>query len=146
MRQIYPYTPRASRNASPRTGASQDGRVPPSPQLGTAPGLVPSGLPDPAQQCRSIAAEPSKRFCRPHAARGACQTGYSVRRRRRAAGQQTDGRDELSGQDALQRRYCLHSKLSYKQLQQGSFRWPPIMDGVVKLSPVEFAASFDHPC
>jgi transposase len=33
--------------------------------------------------------------------------------------------------------------MSYKQLQQGSFRWPPIMDGVVKLSPVEFAALFD---
>ena len=33
--------------------------------------------------------------------------------------------------------------LVWKQLQQGSFRWPPIMDGVVKLSPVEFAALFD---
>jgi transposase len=33
--------------------------------------------------------------------------------------------------------------LIWKQLQQGSFRWPPIMDGVVKLSPVEFAALFD---
>jgi transposase len=37
----------------------------------------------------------------------------------------------------------LHSWMSYKQLQQGSFRWPPIMDGVMKLSPVEFAALFD---
>jgi transposase len=36
--------------------------------------------------------------------------------------------------------------LIWKQLQQGSFRWPPIMDGVIKLSPVEFAALFDHPC
>src|SRR4051812_24936763 len=26
--------------------------------------------------------------------------------------------------------------LIWKQLQQGSFRWPPIMDGVVKLSSV----------
>jgi transposase len=34
-------------------------------------------------------------------------------------------------------------EVSYKQLQQGSFRWPPIMDGVVKLSSVEFAALFD---
>ena len=25
----------------------------------------------------------------------------------------------------------------------GSFRWPPIMDGVMKLSPIEFAALFD---
>ena len=30
--------------------------------------------------------------------------------------------------------------LIWKQLQQGSFRWPPIMDGVVTLSAVEFAA------
>jgi transposase len=37
----------------------------------------------------------------------------------------------------------MHSELSYKQLQQGSFRWPPIVDGVMKLSPVEFAALFD---
>ena len=33
--------------------------------------------------------------------------------------------------------------LVWKQLQEGSFRWPPIMDGVMKLSPVEFAALFD---
>jgi len=33
--------------------------------------------------------------------------------------------------------------LIWKQMQQGSFRWPPIMDGVMKLSPVEFAALFD---
>ena len=33
--------------------------------------------------------------------------------------------------------------LIWKQLQHGSFRWPPIMDGVVKLSAVEFAALFD---
>jgi transposase len=33
--------------------------------------------------------------------------------------------------------------LIWKQLQQGSFRWPPIMNGVMKLSPVEFAALFD---
>ena len=36
--------------------------------------------------------------------------------------------------------------LVWEQLQQGSFRWPPIVDGVMKLSPVEFAALFDHPC
>ena len=30
--------------------------------------------------------------------------------------------------------------LVWKQLQQGTFRWPPIMDGVMKLSPIEFAA------
>ena len=33
--------------------------------------------------------------------------------------------------------------LIWKQLQQGSFRWPPIVDGVMKLSSVEFAALFD---
>src|SRR5215210_7459195 len=32
--------------------------------------------------------------------------------------------------------------LIWKQPQQGSFRWPPIMDGVMKLSTVEFAALF----
>ena len=33
--------------------------------------------------------------------------------------------------------------LIWKQLQQGSFRWPPVMDGVMTLSAVEFAALFD---
>ena len=33
--------------------------------------------------------------------------------------------------------------LVWKQLQHGAFRWPPIMDGVMKLSAVEFAALFD---
>jgi transposase len=30
-----------------------------------------------------------------------------------------------------------------KQLSQGTFRWPPVVDGVLKLSMVEFAALFD---
>jgi transposase len=33
--------------------------------------------------------------------------------------------------------------LIWKQLNNGSFRWPPIVDGIMKLSPVEFAALFD---
>ena len=33
--------------------------------------------------------------------------------------------------------------LIWKQLQQGSFRWPPIKDGVLTLSPVAFAALFE---
>lgn len=33
--------------------------------------------------------------------------------------------------------------LVWKQLPQGAFRWPPVMDGVMKLSAVEFAALFD---
>jgi transposase len=28
-------------------------------------------------------------------------------------------------------------------LEASSFRWPPIMDGVMHLTPVEFAALFD---
>jgi transposase len=30
-------------------------------------------------------------------------------------------------------------------MPQGAFRWPPVMDGVMKLSPVEFAALFELP-
>jgi transposase len=33
--------------------------------------------------------------------------------------------------------------LIWKQLTHGAFRWPPVMDGVMKLSTVEFAALFD---
>ncbi len=33
--------------------------------------------------------------------------------------------------------------LVWKQMQHGSFRWPPIMDGIIRLSSVEFAALFD---
>src|SRR5262249_14234912 len=33
--------------------------------------------------------------------------------------------------------------LVWKQLQQNAFRWPPVMDGVMRLSAVEFAALFD---
>ena len=33
--------------------------------------------------------------------------------------------------------------LVWKQLQQGASRWPPVMDGVMRLSAVEFAALFD---
>jgi transposase len=33
--------------------------------------------------------------------------------------------------------------LGWKQLTHGGFRWPPVTDGVTKLSVVEFAALFD---
>jgi len=33
--------------------------------------------------------------------------------------------------------------LVWKQLPQGAFRWPPVMDGVMRLSAVELAALFD---
>ena len=33
--------------------------------------------------------------------------------------------------------------LVWKQLEGGAFRWPPVMDGAMRLSAVEFAALFD---
>jgi transposase len=33
--------------------------------------------------------------------------------------------------------------LVWKQLEAGAFRWPPVVDGMVRLTPVEFAALFD---
>lgn len=33
--------------------------------------------------------------------------------------------------------------LVWKQLSHGAFRWPPVVDGVVKLSAIEYAALFD---
>ena len=33
--------------------------------------------------------------------------------------------------------------LIWKQLEGRAFRWPPVVDGVVRLTPVEFAALFD---
>jgi transposase len=33
--------------------------------------------------------------------------------------------------------------LVWKRLEGGAFRWPPVVDGVLRLTPVEFAALFD---
>ncbi len=33
--------------------------------------------------------------------------------------------------------------LVWKQLEGGAFRWPQIVDGMLRLTPVEFAALFD---
>ena len=33
--------------------------------------------------------------------------------------------------------------LVWKQMQRGGFVWPPVTDGVVRLSAAEFAALFD---
>ena len=33
--------------------------------------------------------------------------------------------------------------LVWKQLEGGAFRWPAVVDGMVRLTPVEFAALFD---
>jgi transposase len=34
----------------------------------------------------------------------------------------------------------LHSQLSYKRLEQGASRWPPISDGMMRLSASQLAA------
>jgi transposase len=34
----------------------------------------------------------------------------------------------------------------YKRVEQGSFVWPKISDGIMRLSRVQFEALFDHPC
>jgi transposase len=33
--------------------------------------------------------------------------------------------------------------LVWKQLEGSAFRWPPLVDGVLRLTPLEFAALFD---
>jgi len=33
--------------------------------------------------------------------------------------------------------------LVWKQLEGSAFRWPPVVDGVLRLTPVEFATLFD---
>jgi transposase len=33
--------------------------------------------------------------------------------------------------------------LVWKQLEANTFRWPPVVDGVLRLTPLEFAALFD---
>ena len=33
--------------------------------------------------------------------------------------------------------------LVWKQLEGSTFRWPPVVDGVLRLTPLEFAALFD---
>ena len=35
--------------------------------------------------------------------------------------------------------------LVWKRLEQGAFKWPPIIDGVMRLSPAQLAALVDHP-
>ena len=49
------------------------------------------------------------------------------------------GADPFSGVVIVWR--CL--VLIWKQLQHGVFRWPPVVDGAMRLSAVEFAALFD---
>ncbi|MGF6313047.1 transposase, partial [Bradyrhizobium sp. i1.8.4] len=37
----------------------------------------------------------------------------------------------------------LHFQLSYKRLEHNGFRWPPISDGVMRLSAAQLAALMD---
>jgi transposase len=43
----------------------------------------------------------------------------------------------------LERHHDQETVLVWKQLEAGVFRWPPVVDGVLRLTPVEFAALFD---
>jgi transposase len=42
----------------------------------------------------------------------------------------------------LERHHDQETVLVWKQLEAGAFRWPPVVDGVLRLTPVEFAALF----
>ena len=46
---------------------------------------------------------------------------------------------ELRQQTAVGQSECLHSELSYKQLEKGRFVWPPIVDGAMRLTPAQLA-------
>jgi transposase len=37
------------------------------------------------------------------------------------------------------RRESLHSEVSYKRLEAGRFPWPPVTDGVVRLSALQLS-------
>jgi transposase len=50
-----------------------------------------------------------------------------------------DGRDELCGQDALNRRERLHLEVSYKRLEKGRFVWPQAKEGAVSLTPAQLS-------
>ena len=45
-----------------------------------------------------------------------------------------DGRDGLCGQAPAKQQNGLHSELSYKRLEHGAFSWPPVSDGVMRLT------------
>lgn len=36
--------------------------------------------------------------------------------------------------------------LAHKRLETGKFAWPKVADGVMRLTPAQFSALFDHPC
>jgi transposase len=49
------------------------------------------------------------------------------------------GTDALSAQAASKLRESLHSEVSYKRLEAGRFKWPPVTDGVVRLSALQLS-------
>jgi transposase len=49
-------------------------------------------------------------------------------------------RDASPAQTAAAHPKSLHSQLRYKRLERGAFKWPPIMDGVMRLSAGQLAA------
>ncbi len=51
-----------------------------------------------------------------------------------------DGTDGLCGQAAPKRWEGLHSELSYKRLENGAFKWPPVADGVMRMNAAQLAA------
>lgn len=34
----------------------------------------------------------------------------------------------------------MHSELSYKRLENGAFKWPPVTDGVMRMNAAQLAA------
>jgi len=42
----------------------------------------------------------------------------------------------------LERHHDQETVLVWKQLEAGVFRWPPVVDGALRLTPVEFATLF----
>jgi transposase len=48
--------------------------------------------------------------------------------------------DALPAQTAAMDPKSLHSQLRYKRLQSRQFHWPPIEDGMMKLSAVQLSA------
>jgi transposase len=53
-----------------------------------------------------------------------------------------DGKDVLCGQALPKQRDGLHSKVSYKRLEAGSFTWPPVQDGSITLSTTQLRLLF----
>jgi hypothetical protein len=49
------------------------------------------------------------------------------------------GTDALSAQAVSKRRESLHSEVSYKRLEAGRFVWPPVTEGVVRLSALQLS-------